>query len=94
MKTVNTIIGGALLGAGFFFIPFIMMRFILFALFIAFLFRLFGRRHWRRWGSRFGGRNQFAFADYIRGMSDEEYNRFRQHFGDNAGPRKPFPSTE
>jgi hypothetical protein len=33
--------------------------------------------------SRFGGggfSRRFAFADYIRGMSDEEYERFKSHF--------------
>lgn len=94
MKTARAIIGGALLGAGFFFIPFILIRFLLFALLIGFVLRMFGRRGWGRWRHDFGGRNRFAFADYIRGMSDEEYNRFRQHFDQDCNPRRSFKTRE
>lgn len=86
MKVLKAVIGGGLLGAAFFFIPFIVMRILLFMILIGFIFRLLGRSRWGRRGfdhHGFGRSKEFAFADYIRGMSDEEYNRFRQHFGNN-----------
>ena len=83
MKILKGIMGGALFGAALFFIPFILMRVLFFFIIIGFIFRLVrgGRSRWGRgpFGG-WGGRKQFAFADYIRGMSDDEYNRFKEHF--------------
>lgn len=98
MKIIKAMIAGGLFGAAFFFIPFIIMRVLFFLLIIGFIFRMVGRG--RRWGRRgsfpFGGRNQFALADYVRGMSDEEYSRFKQHFTDDTCDRfqRPAAATE
>jgi uncharacterized membrane protein len=91
MRMFKAIIGGALLGAALFFVPFILIRVFLFVLLIGFLFRLFGRGRWHgQWNRGFGHSRQsrFAFPDYIRSMSDEEYSRFKQHFGGFGGRRQ------
>lgn len=82
MQTFKAIIGGALIGAAFFFIPFIILRIFLFVLVIGTLIRLFGGR---RWGRGFGPGNRIAFADNIRNMSEEEYTNFKQNFQQNCG---------
>ena len=96
MKIIKAIIAGGLIGAAFFFVPFIIMRVLFFLIIIGFIFRMLGRG--RRWGRRggflFGGRNQFALADYVRGMSDEEYNRFKQHFANDQDRYYRPSSTE
>ncbi len=95
MKIIKAIIAGGLIGAAFFFVPFIIMRVLFFLIIIGFIFRMVGgsRRWGRRGGFPFGGRNQFALADYVRGMSDEEYNRFKQHFADDDRNRFCRPSS-
>ena len=75
------ILGGILLGALLYIVPFFFFRFLFIFLFVGFLFRfLFGRR-WG-WGRRWNGGDDFnpAFADTIRRMSDEEYERFKKKF--------------
>jgi UPF0716 family protein affecting phage T7 exclusion len=63
---------GILIGAAVFFIPGVLIGlFILFA-----LVRLLAGR---RMGYRYGG-SRFAFADKVRGMSEEEYNQFKTSF--------------
>lgn len=99
MKILKAIIGGALMGAAVFFVPFMLIRVLLFVFVIGAIFRILGRGRWGRQGfgrRGFGGHNQFAFADYIRGMSDDEYNRFRKHFGDDRcnGRFQRQPETE
>ena len=75
------IIGGILLGSLLFVVPFFFFRFLFIFLFVGFLIRfLFGRR--LGWGRRWYGSDDFnpAFADTIRRMSDEEYERFKKKF--------------
>jgi len=78
MKTnlIKPIIVGVLLGVAVFWIPFVVVRLFLLFIIIGFIFRLF---MWRRW--RGNGGSRFAFADRIRGMSDEEYIAFKQNPG-------------
>lgn len=84
MKIFRAIIIGALTGAALFFLPFFILRGFLFFLFIGFIIRLIAFGRWRRRG--FGGRGfNLKFADTIRGMSDEEYNKFKQNFHKGFG---------
>ncbi len=84
MKIFRAIMIGALMGAALFFLPFFILRGFLFILFIGFIIRLvaFGRFRRGGWGGR--GFNPM-FADKIRGMSDEEYNNFKQNFQNGCG---------
>lgn len=95
MKTFKSIIAGALIGTAFFFIPFIILRVLLFALVIGALIRIFGRG---RLGRGFGWNNQLGFMNTIRSMSDEEYNHFKQNFQHNCGWERtknaPIPETK
>lgn len=80
---VKPIVAGILLGAAAFFMPFFLLRTILFFGVIGILFRLFIGRRMR---AGFGGRAfQPAFADKIRNMSDEEYAAFKSRFQGNCG---------
>jgi len=74
MNIIRPIIGGILIGAALFFMPFFFVRIILFFLIISLIIRFFIGR---RWGYRRGF--DAAFTDNIRKMSDEEYNRFKQN---------------
>lgn len=75
------IVIGIILGAAIFFIPFIVIRIILFVLIAGLLFRLFaGRRSWRR----FNG-NYTLFTDKIRSMSEEEYAQFKLNSSRGCG---------
>lgn len=72
---------GILLGVFLYIVPFFFFRFVLFFLFIGLLLRfIFGRRMW--WGRPWYGSDDInpAFADAIRRMSDEEYERFKKKF--------------
>jgi hypothetical protein len=71
---IKPIVIGVLLGAGFFWIPFIVVRILLLFIIVGFIFRLV---MWRRW--RKGNPNRFTFADRIRSMSEEEYASFKQN---------------
>ena len=80
---VKPIIGGVLIGAALFFIPFFVLRVAVFVLIIGLLFRLFGRGSWGPAGRR---QERFTrFADKIRNMTDEEYNQFRERFQYGCG---------
>ncbi|HYG50307.1 MAG TPA: hypothetical protein VD905_05360 [Flavobacteriales bacterium] len=67
---------GVLFGAAAFFAPFFLIKLIFFFLLMGVIFRLF----W--WGGR-GHRLHYrmAYADKIRGMSDEEYAAFKNKAG-------------
>ena len=69
-QIIKPIIGGLLIGAALFFLPFFVLKVLVFFLFIGLLFRLFGWRHYR-------GPRGWALADKIRTMSDEEYNNYK-----------------
>lgn len=80
----KSILIGLLMGAAFFVMPFFLLKFFLFFLIIGAIMRLL-------WGGKRRGRGgwggyQFAFADKIRNMNDEEYNSFKtkmqnRHYG-------------
>ena len=94
MKIIRAIAIGAITGAALFFLPFFILRGLLFILFIGFIIRLIAFGAWRRGGWRGRGFNT-RFADEIRSMSDEEYNRFKQNFynGCGRGFRNNQPDT-
>lgn len=74
---------GILTGATAFFLPFLLIRVMVFFLIAGLLFRLFIRR---KMGKHFGGHPfQPAFADKIRNMNEEEYQQFKQNFKNRCG---------
>ena len=80
---LKTIVAGILLGAAAFYMPFFLLRALLFILIIGALLRFFVRP---RFSKRFGGRGfHIAFADKIRTMSDEEYAGFKQQSEGHCG---------
>ncbi len=86
---VKPIIGGVLIGAALFFIPFFLLRVAVLVLIVGLLFRLFGRGSWGP-GSR--RQERFTrFADKVRNMTDEEYAQFKERFqyGCSGHDRKP-----
>ena len=72
-NVLKSIIGGLLLGAFLFFLPFLLIKIIGFFLVFGLLMWLFkGRRsHWYA----------MVHPDKIRSMSEEEYNQFKSNFG-------------
>ena len=84
MKIIRAIAIGALTGAALFFLPFFILRGVLFILFISFIIRLIAFGAMRRSGWRSRGFNPM-FADKIRSMNDEEYNQFKQKFYNGCG---------
>lgn len=69
MKIVKLIIGGALFGAGLFFVPFLMLKVFLFFMVLGIFFKLFGgRRHYT---------NHWAQLDYVRSLNDEEFEKYK-----------------
>jgi hypothetical protein len=83
------LLGGAILGASFYFFPFLLfpLRFLLGLMFIGFLFKtLFwavGPRRWAFAGHHGHGPYGFrgpGFMDKIRSMPDDEYTAFKQRF--------------
>ncbi len=84
MKIIRAIAIGALTGAALFFLPFFILRGLLFILFISFIIRLIAFGAWRRGGWHGRGFNT-GFTDKIRSMNDEEYNQFKQSFYNGCG---------
>ena len=73
-QIIKPILGGLIIGAALFFMPFFVLKVLVFLLIIGLLFRLFGwRRGWRHYRGPYG----WAFADKIRNMSDEDYEHFK-----------------
>jgi hypothetical protein len=71
MKTqmIKLILGGALLGAGLFFVPFLILKVFLFFAIAGLLFRLFGgRRHHGHYWSR---------LEYVRSLSNEDFEKYK-----------------
>ena len=87
---IKPILAGIVLGAALFFIPFFVLRVTAFLLITGIVFSLFTGR--RRFGRRFAERRT-AFADHIRNMSDEEYNRFRAGFSSGCRHRSSSSSS-
>lgn len=76
---LKTIVAGILLGAAAFYMPFFLLRTLLFIFIIGTLLRIFAKR---RFSKRFGGGGfQLAITNKIRTMSDEEYAGFIQKSG-------------
>lgn len=71
--TIRAIVIGLLIGAAFFFVPFILIPILIIGLFFS-LFRYAGRG---RYGAACGG-GYPGYTDYIRNMTDEEYAAFRE----------------
>ncbi len=88
---VKPILAGIFIGAALFFMPFFLLRVLIVFLIVGALFRLFGGRRFR---GRYSHVNP-AFADKIRGMSEEEYNLYKQTF-ESYGSKNTDqqPSTE
>lgn len=80
---LKPVIAGILIGTGLFFMPFFILRVVLFVLIIGLFIRLFAGRR-QRFGGRFAER-RFAFADHIRNMSEEEYTQFKQQAAQGCG---------
>lgn len=70
-QLIKTILGGALLGAALFYIPFFILKVLVIFLLFGMIFRLFGRHRGYR------GPYGWAYADKIRNMSDDEYTSFK-----------------
>ncbi len=87
---LKPILAGMLIGAALFFMPFFLLRVLLVFLIIGALFRLFGGRGIR---GRHGRGFHPAFADSIRNMSDEEYNKYKQRFEDCGSRNSSKQST-
>lgn len=85
-RTIRLIAIGVLLGVGLFFVPFFVLRIAVFILIIGIVLRLFAGR--RRFGRHFMDR-RIAFADHIRNMNEEEYNKFKAGFASGCGPEFP-----
>ena len=69
---------GVLFGALAYFLPFFLLKGILFLMAIGAIFRFFA---WRRYRAHaFSGQIHMVFADGIRKMSDEEYAEFKTRF--------------
>jgi hypothetical protein len=71
MKTqmIKLILGGALLGAGLFFVPFLILKVFLFFLVIGLFFKIFGgRRHHGHYWSR---------LEYVRSLSNEDFEKYK-----------------
>lgn len=69
---------GILIGAAFFVMPFFLLKLFLFFMIIGAIFRLvWGGKHKHGWHRGWGPGYQFAMADKIRNMSDEEYTQFK-----------------
>lgn len=78
-QLLRTILFGALVGLALFWAPFFILKVFLFLLIFGFFFRIFRGRG--------NGPRGWAFADRIRGMSDEEYANFKQDYRAGCGHR-------
>lgn len=85
---------GALIGASFYFMPFLFfpLRFIAGLLFVGFLLKLLfagGGPPWRHHRMGYGrgrfGPGRMDFFDRVRGMSEEEYTQFRTNMQGRCG---------
>jgi len=82
LRIIKPIAGGILLGVAMFFIPFFVLRVATFLIILGIVLRYFAGRP--RVGSRLMYR-RMAFADRIRNMNEEEYNRFKAGFAGGCG---------
>lgn len=87
------VLGGVFLGSILFAMPFFILKVALFFLVCGTLMRLFARGRMRHGGMRGMGFGP-AFADKIRGMSDEEYDAFKTKFEGRCGKRKRNPEAD
>lgn len=89
-RIIKPVLAGILLGAALFFIPFFVLRVTVFLLITGIMFSLFAGR--RRFGRRFA-EGRTAFADHIRNMSEEEYNRFKADLSSGCRGRSSSSSS-
>ena len=68
---------GVLFGAAAFFAPFFLLKVLLAIMIISFICRMFWWRSWPHNRMQY----RFAYADKLRGMSDEEYAAFKSKAG-------------
>lgn len=83
-QLLKTILVGVLIGAAIFAAPFFAVKVLIFFLIIGIIFRVFrgrGYYHRRRWGY-----GPWAYADKIRGMSDQEYQEFQEKYQGRCWP--------
>lgn len=85
-RIIKPVLAGILLGAALFFIPFFVLRVTVFLLITGIMFSLFAGR--RRFAER-----RTAFADHIRNMSEEEYNRFKADLSSGCRGRSSSSSS-
>ena len=100
--SVKPVLVGVLIGVLLFAIPFFLLKAALFFLIIAAIFRFVGRRlyysrHRQHRRTTYGLPWHPAFADTIRGMSEEDYSTFRQKLADDqpyAWNKQPTTTIE
>jgi len=75
MKTqmIKLILGGALFGAGLFFLPFLMLKVFLFFMILGFFFKLFGGRH------RYA--KHWSKLEFVRSLSNEDFEKYKNSHG-------------
>ena len=76
MKIAKLIIGGALFGAALFFVPFLLLKVLLFFMVLGLLFKLFvGRRHYAQ---------HWARLEYVRSLNEEEFEKYKNSHSQNC----------
>ena len=69
-RFLKLVVGGILLGAAVFFVPFFLLK-------VASMFLVFGLLIWIFKGKRHSHRHWGGYVDKIRSMSDEEFKAFK-----------------
>ncbi len=74
-QIVKALLGGILLGTAVFFAPFFLLKIVIVCMIISAIVRMMFWRHMSRWG---GMHPMMAMAEKVRGMSEEDYQTFKQ----------------
>lgn len=84
-QILKSVLIGILVGAVLFMAPFFLLKFFLLFLLIGAICRLWwGGKRRGRWNNR----NNYAYSDHIRNMSEEEYKNYKEKWnGYNCGPQ-------
>ncbi len=72
-QIMKPIVGGLIIGAALFFLPFFLLKVLVFLLVVGLLFWLFGMKSHR-------GPRSWAYADKIRSMSEDDFNDFNTNW--------------